>query len=99
MGTWGQILFPKPWKEFRLWYDKNKAKGIRPFLEGMVLIYFLKKKCFLFFTVIQFSVLNLLMTFMYEQFTSFQILFLKFCAGDYRMVQENGGKDLDSLVH
>ncbi|TKY64200.1 hypothetical protein E2542_SST14092 [Spatholobus suberectus] len=36
VGTWGQILFPKPWKEFRLWYDKNKAKDNKPFLEGMV---------------------------------------------------------------
>ncbi|XP_047173714.1 uncharacterized protein LOC124841479 isoform X2 [Vigna umbellata] len=35
VGTWGQILFPKPWKEFRLWYEENKAKGNRPFLEGM----------------------------------------------------------------
>ena len=37
VGTWGQLLFPKPWKEFRLWYDKHKAKGIKPFLGGMVL--------------------------------------------------------------
>ncbi|KAJ4824115.1 hypothetical protein Tsubulata_008861 [Turnera subulata] len=36
VGTWGQILFPKPWKEFRLWYDQHKTKGIRPFLDGMV---------------------------------------------------------------
>ncbi|XP_021592277.1 uncharacterized protein LOC110599945 isoform X2 [Manihot esculenta] len=36
VGTWGQILFPKPWKEFRLWYDKHKAKGMKPFLDGMV---------------------------------------------------------------
>ncbi|KAM6595968.1 hypothetical protein CsatA_006492 [Cannabis sativa] len=36
VGTWGQLLFPKPWKEFRLWYDKHKAKGIKPFLDGMV---------------------------------------------------------------
>lgn len=36
VGTWGQLLFPKPWKEFRLWYDNNKAKGIKPFLDGMV---------------------------------------------------------------
>ncbi|XP_057762517.1 uncharacterized protein LOC130982501 [Arachis stenosperma] len=43
VGTWGQILFPKPWKEFRLWYDGNKAKGIRPFLEGMVTTGWYKK--------------------------------------------------------
>ncbi|CAN8299432.1 unnamed protein product [Cochlearia groenlandica] len=36
VGTWGQLLFPRPWKEFRLWYDEHKAKGKKPFLEGMV---------------------------------------------------------------
>ncbi|CAN0905230.1 hypothetical protein LINGRAHAP2_LOCUS23548 [Linum grandiflorum] len=36
VGTWGQILFPKPWKEFRLWYDDHKVKGLKPFLDGMV---------------------------------------------------------------
>lgn len=36
VGTWGQLLFPKPWKEFRLWYDEHKAKGIKPLLDGMV---------------------------------------------------------------
>ncbi|KAK9134993.1 hypothetical protein Syun_014323 [Stephania yunnanensis] len=36
VGTWGQLLFPKPWKEFRLWYDTHKAKDIKPILEGMV---------------------------------------------------------------
>lgn len=36
VGTWGQILFPKHWKEFRRWYDYHKAKGIKPILEGMV---------------------------------------------------------------
>jgi hypothetical protein len=41
VGTWGQLLFPKPWKEFRLWYDKHKAKGIKPFLDGMVIIFIL----------------------------------------------------------
>ncbi|KAL6850426.1 hypothetical protein ACP4OV_021053 [Aristida adscensionis] len=35
VGTWGQLLFPEPWKEFRLWYDEHKAKGIKPILEGM----------------------------------------------------------------
>ncbi|XP_027336040.1 uncharacterized protein LOC113849958 [Abrus precatorius] len=43
VGTWGQVLFPKPWKEFRLWYDKNKAKGNKPFLEGMVTTGWYKK--------------------------------------------------------
>ncbi|GJN37997.1 hypothetical protein PR202_gb27003 [Eleusine coracana subsp. coracana] len=37
VGTWGQLLFPKPWKEFRLWYDEHKAKGIKPILQGMPL--------------------------------------------------------------
>lgn len=36
VGTWGQLLFPKPWKEFRLWYDNHKFKGIKPILQGMV---------------------------------------------------------------
>ncbi|RCV23841.1 hypothetical protein SETIT_5G037000v2 [Setaria italica] len=35
VGTWGQLLFPKPWKEFRLWYDEHKAKGLKPILQGM----------------------------------------------------------------
>ncbi|KAL7174432.1 hypothetical protein ACSBR2_033650 [Camellia fascicularis] len=37
VGTWGQLLFPRPWKEFRLWYDTHKAKGIKPFLQGTVI--------------------------------------------------------------
>ncbi|GAB2277109.1 hypothetical protein Dimus_011816 [Dionaea muscipula] len=36
VGTWGQLLFPKPWKEFRMWFDAHKAKGIKPYLDGMV---------------------------------------------------------------
>lgn len=36
VGTWGQLLFPKPWKEFRIWYDIHKAKSIKPLLQGMV---------------------------------------------------------------
>lgn len=36
VGTWGQLLFPRPWKEFRRWYDDHKARGVKPFLEGMV---------------------------------------------------------------
>ncbi|GAB2234287.1 hypothetical protein Droror1_Dr00003534 [Drosera rotundifolia] len=36
VGTWGQLLFPKPWKEFRLWYDEHKAKGMKPILDGMI---------------------------------------------------------------
>lgn len=43
VGTWGQLLFPKPWKEFRLWYDDHKAKGIKPFLDGMVTTGWYKK--------------------------------------------------------
>ncbi|KAF2612584.1 hypothetical protein F2Q70_00007348 [Brassica cretica] len=36
VGTWGQLLFPKPWKEFRLWYDEHKSKDQKPYLSGMV---------------------------------------------------------------
>ncbi|KAI4386199.1 hypothetical protein MLD38_004153 [Melastoma candidum] len=36
VGTWGQILFPKHWKEFRRWYDDHKARDIKPMLDGMV---------------------------------------------------------------
>ncbi|XP_009131269.1 uncharacterized protein LOC103855966 [Brassica rapa] len=36
VGTWGQLLFPKPWKEFRLWYDEHKSKDKKPYLSGMV---------------------------------------------------------------
>ncbi|KAJ6845790.1 uncharacterized protein M6B38_285675 [Iris pallida] len=43
VGTWGQLLFPKPWKEFRLWYDEHKAKGIKPILQGMVTTGWYKK--------------------------------------------------------
>ncbi|XP_052179992.1 uncharacterized protein LOC127793222 [Diospyros lotus] len=43
VGTWGQLLFPRPWKEFRLWYDTHKVKGIKPFLQGMVTTGWYKK--------------------------------------------------------
>ncbi|XP_022756136.1 uncharacterized protein LOC111303896 isoform X4 [Durio zibethinus] len=43
VGTWGQLLFPKPWKEFRLWYDDHKAKDFKPFLDGMVTTGWYKK--------------------------------------------------------
>ncbi|CAI9277631.1 unnamed protein product [Lactuca saligna] len=43
VGTWGQLLFPKPWKEFRLWYDIHKTKGIKPILDGMVTTGWYKK--------------------------------------------------------
>lgn len=36
VGTWGQLLFPKQWKEFRLWYDNHKSRGMKPVLEGMI---------------------------------------------------------------
>ncbi|KAI7982060.1 hypothetical protein LOK49_LG15G02369 [Camellia lanceoleosa] len=35
--------FPRPWKEFRLWYDTHKGKGIKPFLQGMVTTGWYKK--------------------------------------------------------
>ncbi|KAI3700489.1 hypothetical protein L2E82_45119 [Cichorium intybus] len=43
VGTWGQLLFPKPWKEFRLWYDIHKNKGMKPILDGMVTTGWYKK--------------------------------------------------------
>lgn len=43
VGTWGQLLFPKQWKEFRLWYDTHKTKGIKPILQGMVTTGWYKK--------------------------------------------------------
>ncbi|GFP97611.1 hypothetical protein PHJA_001905200 [Phtheirospermum japonicum] len=43
VGTWGQLLFPRPWKEFRLWYDTHKAKGMKPVLDGMVTTGWYKK--------------------------------------------------------
>ncbi|KAF3341407.1 hypothetical protein FCM35_KLT00045 [Carex littledalei] len=43
VGTWGQLLFPKPWKEFRLWYNDHKAKDIKPLLQGMVTTGWYKK--------------------------------------------------------
>ena len=56
VGTWGQLLFPKPWKEFRLWYDEHKAKGIKPILDGMVFLFFFSSSfCFIDFWVCHFS--------------------------------------------
>nr|XP_043627561.1 uncharacterized protein LOC122599169 [Erigeron canadensis] len=43
VGTWGQLLFPRPWKEFRLWYDTHKTKGIKPIIDGMVTTGWYKK--------------------------------------------------------
>lgn len=43
VGTWGQLLFPRPWKEFRLWYDAHKTKGVKPILDGMVTTGWFKK--------------------------------------------------------
>ncbi|KAK4356465.1 hypothetical protein RND71_025436 [Anisodus tanguticus] len=43
VGTWGQLLFPRPWKEFRIWYDTHKAKGLKPYLDGMVTTGWYKK--------------------------------------------------------
>lgn len=35
VSSWVQLLFPKPWKEFRLWYGKHKEEGTKPYLELM----------------------------------------------------------------
>ncbi|KAJ9537426.1 hypothetical protein OSB04_030159 [Centaurea solstitialis] len=43
VGTWGQLLFPRPWKEFRLWYDTHKTKDVKPILDGMVTTGWYKK--------------------------------------------------------
>ncbi|CAH9083141.1 unnamed protein product [Cuscuta epithymum] len=43
VGTWGQLLFPRPWKEFRLWYDTHKSNGMKPFLDGMITTGWYKK--------------------------------------------------------
>ncbi|XP_076959951.1 uncharacterized protein LOC143636179 [Bidens hawaiensis] len=37
------LLFPKPWKEFRIWYDTRKTKGMKPILDGMVTTDWYKK--------------------------------------------------------
>ncbi|KAG6553470.1 hypothetical protein Mapa_004382 [Marchantia paleacea] len=36
VGIWGQVFFPKPWKEFRTWYDTHKSHDQKPLLEGML---------------------------------------------------------------
>ncbi|BBM99129.1 protein MpGT77.2 [Marchantia polymorpha subsp. ruderalis] len=36
VGIWGQVFFPKPWKEFRTWYETHKSHDQKPLLEGMV---------------------------------------------------------------
>eukprot|EP00122_Pirum_gemmata_P015146 Pgem_evm1s14152 len=37
IGTWGQLLFPRPWKEFRWWYQNRRfLKGKKPYLGNMV---------------------------------------------------------------
>lgn len=36
VGTWGQLLFPRPWKEFRIWYDTHRSKNLKPLLDGMI---------------------------------------------------------------
>jgi hypothetical protein len=36
IGTWGQLLFPKHWIEFRLWYDMVKSDpDYSPLIEGV----------------------------------------------------------------
>eukprot|EP00897_Mesotaenium_endlicherianum_P007765 jgi/Mesen1/7016/ME000365S06149 len=36
VGTWGQFLFPMPWKAFRVWYDARRFNESRaPVLEGL----------------------------------------------------------------
>lgn len=90
VGTWGQLLFPKPWKEFRIWYDTHKAKGLKPFLDGMV-VYCLNLLFSLHFLVkILTNLLKLTITLTVK---------CNLLVGDNRMVQKDGGKNLDTLVH
>jgi len=36
VGTWGQFLFPSPWRAFRLWSDLRRHNESRePVLEGL----------------------------------------------------------------
>eukprot|EP00271_Cylindrocystis_brebissonii_P003796 TRINITY_DN1503_c5_g1_i1.p1 TRINITY_DN1503_c5_g1~~TRINITY_DN1503_c5_g1_i1.p1 ORF type:complete len:721 (+),score=183.29 TRINITY_DN1503_c5_g1_i1:310-2472(+) len=36
VGTWGQFLFPAPWRQFRLWYDFRRYNESRePILHGL----------------------------------------------------------------
>lgn len=36
VGTWGQFLFPLPWRSFRLWYDMRRHNASRePVLAGL----------------------------------------------------------------
>ena len=35
VGTWGQVLFPLAWREFRFWYDMRRHNASRsPAVEG-----------------------------------------------------------------
>ncbi|KAL3700401.1 hypothetical protein R1sor_018423 [Riccia sorocarpa] len=36
VGIWGQVFFPKPWKDFRTWYDTKKNHDQKPLLEGLL---------------------------------------------------------------
>lgn len=36
VGTWGQFLFPLPWRAFRIWYDMRRHNASRePVLGGL----------------------------------------------------------------
>lgn len=83
VGTWGQLLFPRPWKEFRLWYDTHKSKGMKPVLDGMVMYAAPSLPSFFGLKGRQCTLASQLCTF----------------AGYNRMVQKNGRKNLDSMVY
>jgi hypothetical protein len=37
VGTWGQIVFPEHWREFRQYYDERRYReDAKPFLKGMI---------------------------------------------------------------
>jgi hypothetical protein len=36
IGTWGSLMFPKHWRQFRLWMDASLQQGYRhPFIPGI----------------------------------------------------------------
>eukprot|EP00899_Mesostigma_viride_P022576 jgi/Mesvir1/3502/Mv11985-RA.2 len=36
VGTWGQLMFPEHWREFREWYDARRESGLPPRLPGSI---------------------------------------------------------------
>jgi len=36
VGTWGQLMFPKPWREFVRYYERIRSDGSQPALPGTI---------------------------------------------------------------